>query len=170
MLSQTRLGFVILVITVTALADSPVATWKIDELLSDDRVAKAVEIEIREDPVYFEAKRYLAAPLSAIVAAEAAQLPEEHLSAAVVVFDCSDDYASQMTLERFLSSEAWIAFCDLDAPEGESWINGRRGPSPAKMGRAYVIWPKVDPSDRCYTWPYAVEAVRLVVEEVGSLP
>lgn len=128
----------------------------IDALLTADRLRLATLIEIPKDPVYFQAKRYLAVPLKDTIAALAKQEEADE-----IVFECVDDYASRMLLDDFFAGDPWLAFRDADAREGEAWVQQSKGPSPEKMGKAYVIWRDAEKPGEL-TWPYAVERIRVV--------
>lgn len=128
----------------------------IDALLTADRLRLAIVVEIAKDPVYFQAKRYLAVPIKEAIAALALRVAGDE-----IVFECVDDYASRMPLADFLAGDPWLAFRDLDAADGEAWIRRPKAPSPEKMGKAYVVWRNAKNPGKL-TWPYAIERIRVV--------
>ncbi|TWT40775.1 TIGR03792 family protein [Botrimarina hoheduenensis] len=138
-----------------------VTHWRVSELLTTERLALTGIVSIPRDPVYHMAKRFIAVPLTPVIEAATKDWHPARVDRCVVVFDCVDDYRSQMPLRRFLSQSAWLAFRDAEAPQGQRWMSDQ-GPAPAKMGEAYVVWPGVDTADRSFTWPYAVTRVRLL--------
>ncbi len=134
----------------------------IGAVLSAERVRLARVVEVARDPVYHGPKRYLGIPLSQALQPLATGLSEAERARADVVFDCGDDYHSTVPLRRALQGDGWIAFRDLAAADGRAWTEPRRGPSPAKMGRAYVVWTGLD-EPLSVTWPYGIRRIRLVV-------
>lgn len=130
----------------------------IDALLGRDALLSAAEVVVPQDPVYFSEKRYLAVPIHQAV--ETLVPTDADPESLEVVFACTDDYHSRMPLIDFLAGDPWLAFRDLDAPDGAAWFANPKGPPPEKMGRAYVVWRGADRPDSL-TWPYAVERIRV---------
>lgn len=135
----------------------------IDAVLTAQNLTHAKVIRIKRDPVYFRPKRYLAVPLRPALEGLANGLDRSQRAKTQLVFDCADNYHSKMPLDRALAGDAWIAFRDLEAADGESWVTRNNGPSPAKMGRAYLIWPDFD-DPASVTWPYGIQRLRLVTQ------
>lgn len=135
----------------------------IDSLLNREALLSATEVGVAKDPVYFRPKRYLAVPIREAIER---LVPKGTDPASLeVVFDCTDGYHSRMSLEDVLTGEPWLAFRDLDAPDGRVWFKNPKGPPPRKMGRAYVVWRNADnPAE--LTWPYAVERIGVVRRSV----
>lgn len=131
----------------------------IDGLLNREALLSAVEVGVAKDPVYFRPKRYLAVPIHQAV--ETLVPTDAHPASLEVVFDCTDDYHSRMPLADFLAGDPWLAFRDLDAPDGQAWFKNPKGPPPKKMGRACIVWRGAERPDSL-AWPYAVERIRLL--------
>ena len=121
-----------------------------------ERACGARDIEV-EDPYYERQKRFRACPLGAVFeagfGAPAAQLQGED-----VVFRALDGYAKVSTPARVAEGGGFVAFRDLDRPEGF----GPFGRSATNPGPFYVVWTKPAQRDtHRYPWPYQLAAIEV---------
>ena len=102
--------------------------------------SKAQEILISNDAVYHQSKTYHAYPLAEVVTKwlkDGGYAPDQW----EIVFECEDGYAPTTSLEHAFSGEAYLAFADLNAPEGAPWTPKNKGDgNPIKFAPYYLVW------------------------------
>src|SRR5262245_28118043 len=109
-----------------------------------------------DDPYYERRMRYRACPLAA-VAEVGFGTPASRLEGEDVVFRAHDGYAKVSTPARLAEDGGFLAFRDLDRPEGFATFGRAIDPSPF-----YVVWTKPSQHDtHGYPWPYQLAAIEV---------
>jgi len=121
-----------------------------------ERACGARDIEV-DDPYYERRMRFRACPLAAVAEAGFGT-PATQLEAEDVVFRALDGYAKVSTPARLAEDGGFLAFRDLDWPEGFATF-GRAAINP---GPFYVVWAKPAQHDpHRYPWPYQLAAIEV---------
>ena len=124
------------------------------EALTRSCAARDVELD---DPYYEAQKRFRACPLATVIEAGFGA-PPARLEATDVVFRARDGYAKVSTPAHLAEDGGFLAFRDLDRPEGFTPF-GRGAVDP---GPFYVVWTKPSQRDtHRYPWPYQLAAIEL---------
>ncbi|MEL6845078.1 MAG: hypothetical protein AAFP02_17870, partial [Bacteroidota bacterium] len=75
-----------------------------------------------------------------------------------IVFECKDGYLAPNQLrEVYEAGGGYLAFRDLDAPEGKNWPADME----AKYAPYYLVWKDVPADDHHLAWPYGLVKIRL---------
>lgn len=121
---------------------------------------EAIDVQVAYDPVFTTPKRYKAIPFIPYLEKV---LSEEQLDTAglELVFICKDGYNPSMPISKVLAHQPYLAIQDLDAPEGELWMDTLQG----LWWPYYLVWPDHDKGDKGYTWPYGLSFIRLINAE-----
>lgn len=112
-------------------------------------------IHIPFDPFFKAAKTYRAFPLTENLEAF---FGKENLDTSLqVIFECADGYKPHMSLEMVLAGNGYLAYRDIDAPEGQHWPD-----SVAKtLSPLYLVWPGMEKGSADYVTPYALVGIGL---------
>jgi mono/diheme cytochrome c family protein len=140
--------------TLEFLSDGAVVRRLDADALERDCGARDIEVD---DPYYERQKRFRACPLGAVFEAGFGA-PATRLQGEDVVFRALDGYAKVATPARVAEDGGFVAFRDLDRPEGFTPF-GRSATDP---GPFYVVW--IRPAQRDthrYPWPYQLAAIEV---------
>jgi len=150
----------------TLSAPASVAAFPEFDLVSIDASAwkeHAVEINVPHDEVYHQAKSYRAYPLNVILEKwlVGENYPSEDWE---LVFECQDGYAPTTSLTRARSGDAYLAFADVDTPDGAAWTPTTKGNGDRiTFAPFYGVWTTADRTEaKKGPWPYNLVKLRLV--------
>lgn len=124
-------------------------------LLENTRV-----ISLSKDPVYMKKKRYNAISLKEILETYSSA-KKQNAAETKVVFECEDGYKPEMSLEKLLTSKAYLAVSDVDAPKDTEWEPLMDKGREIKMEPFYVVYEGVSGDDISYKWPYNLVKIHL---------
>jgi cytochrome c2 len=130
------------------------------ELKEKGLLEKTQVVTVNEDPVYSKKKRYNAISLKEILE-NYSSAKNQNAAETKVVFECEDGYKPEMPLERLLSSKAYLAVDDVDAPKGKEWEVLLKNGEEVKIAPFYVVYEGVSPTDAEYKWPYNLVKIHL---------
>lgn len=142
--------------TVQSTTDSTV----IDLVAKKASLGTPETITVTNDPVFHRNKTFAAIPLVTVlkqIPAYARLKPDE----TQVVFECEDGYNPSMPLSKVLTSKAYLAVKDKDAPAGEDWTTLQKGPETKKIAPFYICYTDVKGDDPTYKWPYNLVRISL---------
>ena len=108
---------------------------------------------VNEDPVYHKTKKFNSLPLKAFLE-EFSSVETLNIAETKVIFECEDGYKPEMSLEKLLSANSFLAISDVDAPKGREWEQIFKDGHEMKAEPFYVIYEGVSPKDGAYKWPY----------------
>jgi mono/diheme cytochrome c family protein len=118
-------------------------------------------VEVREDPYYGRAKRFLACPLREVLALGFGAPPQPG-SDEDFFFRARDGYVKLTSAARLAEPGGYLAFADADRTRGDDpgWEPiDRRQVSPAPL---YVVWTGPGQNDpHLYPWPYQLAAIEI---------
>ncbi|MEM7383586.1 MAG: TIGR03792 family protein [Verrucomicrobiota bacterium] len=123
---------------------------------------RAVLVEVPHDGVFKRAKRYRGVPVAKLL--DGILKPDHRADPASwdVMFECEDGYAPTASLVAALSPTAHVAIADLDARDGEHWVQKGNG-KPLVFAPAYLVWSDPDKATaKKRPWPYALARIRVV--------
>ncbi len=129
--------------------ENEIPYWPLDvEKLKGDTV-----IHVPFDPYFKTAKTYRAFPLASNLRAFLGSgIIDTSLD---VIFECTDGYRPHMPLEKVLRGNGYLAYRDLEAPEGKQWHDSVAQTMPP----FYLIWPDAATESKDYVRPYALKGV-----------
>src|SRR6218665_548956 len=130
------------------------------ELKDKGLLEKTQVVTIAEDPVYAKKKRYNAISLKEILEKYSSAKNQNPVETKVV-FECEDGYKPEMPLDKLLSSKAYLAIDDVDAPKDKEWETLMKNNEEVKMAPFYVVYEGVSPTDVDYKWPYNLVKIHL---------
>ncbi|MBA4851841.1 cytochrome c family protein [Emticicia sp. BO119] len=131
------------------------------ELKEKGLLEKTKVITVNEDPVYLKKKRFNAISLKEILE-NYTSAKKQNPAETKVVFECEDGYKPEMPLEKLLSSKAYLAVSDVDAPKDKEWaLVKKSNGEEIKMEPFYVVYEGVSPTDVDYKWPYNLVKIHL---------
>lgn len=140
-----------------AINQSNMITIDLTELVISGKMPKEERIHIDYDPVLKKEKEYLAYSLNAVLAPYIQQMELTDSNKALLTFFCKDGYAPNRYLEAVLPHEGYIAFKDLEAPEGKNWIDSLA----FKLSPFYLVWKNSPDRKRAATWSYGLDKIRI---------
>lgn len=117
-------------------------------------------ISLSKDPVYMKKKRYNAISLKEILETYSSA-KKQNAAETKVVFECEDGYKPEMSLEKLLTSKAYLALSDVDAPKDTEWEPLMNKGREIKMKPFYVIYEGISGDDISYKWPYNLVKIHL---------
>jgi cytochrome c2 len=117
-------------------------------------------VEIQNDPVYHKSKRFNALPLNAILK-KYSSIKSLKIADYKMVFECEDGYKPEMSLEKLINANAFLAISDVDAPKGRDWEQIIKEGHEMKAAPFYVVYTNVNPRDGSYKWPYNLVKMHL---------
>ncbi|GAB5528179.1 MAG: cytochrome c [Roseivirga sp.] len=122
------------------------SVWQLDRhTLEGDTI-----IHIAYDPFFNTSKSYRAFPLASNLRLF---LGDKINTASLdVIFKCADGYKPHMPLEKVLAGNGYLAYHDMEAPEGKHWPDSLA----ETLSPFYLVWPDVDPQIKDYARPYAL--------------
>lgn len=132
----------------------------LSELKEKGLLEKTQVVTVNEDPVYAKKKRYNVIPLKEILE-NYSSAKNQNPAETKVVFECEDGYKPEMPLEKLLSSKAYLAVSDVDAPKDREWEILMKNGQEVKMEPFYVVYEGVSPADVDYKWPYNLVKIHL---------
>lgn len=118
-------------------------------------------VVVADDPVFHQKKTYKAIPLQTILDTFLPAYKNLNRSETQIVFECEDGYNPSMALEKVLSKKAFLAVADVDAPQGQDWINPTKEGREMKIAPFYIVYTDVPGSDVSYKWPYNLVKISL---------
>ena len=128
---------------------------------------KSQVVSVKFDHFFKEEKRYLAFPLDEVLDLH---IPEGLNPAELAIsFVCTDGYKPSMTLDNVRLKKAYVAYKDLDTPEGQSWPDS----VVKKFNPYYLIWEEVPYGNNDFTWPYGLAEITInhfKAEFAGAYP
>jgi len=124
-------------------------------LLENTRV-----ITLSKDPVYMKKKRYNVILLKEILETYSSA-KKQNAAETKVVFECEDGYKPEMSLEKLLTSKAYLAVSDVDAPKDKEWEPLVEKGREIKIEPFYVVYEGVSGDDINYKWPYNLVKIHL---------
>jgi cytochrome c2 len=130
------------------------------ELKEKGLLEKTQVVIINEDPVYAKKKRYNVISLKEILE-NYSSAKNQNPAETKVVFECEDGYKPEMPLEKLLSSKAYLAVSDVDAPKDRDWEVLMKNDQEVKMEPFYVVYEGVSTTDVDYKWPYNLVKIHL---------
>jgi cytochrome c2 len=117
-------------------------------------------VEIQNDPVYHKSKRFNVLPLNAILEKHS-NIKSLKIADYRMVFECEDGYKPEMSLEKLVNANAFLAISDVDAPKGRDWEQIIKDGHEMKAAPFYVVYTNVNPKDGSYKWPYNLVKMHL---------
>ncbi|MCP4327099.1 MAG: cytochrome c [Alphaproteobacteria bacterium] len=139
-------------------ANDDAATLDLHQLAAQGRMPASVDIKTENDIVYHKAKHYSGYPLRNLLAL-IPKLDDLRRGGAEIVFTAEDGYRATMGLDEALAANGVVAFRDLDAPAGKKWVPFTHGKQTITPAPYYLVWPKQDPSNWAYSWPYQLAKI-----------
>lgn len=133
------------------------------DLLDLQRTKKLGEdtiVTVINDPVYHKTKKYKAVNARNLLKNEI-DLTKIDSKNTKIVFECIDGYQPEMPLELFLNAKPFLAFQDLDAPNGEKWEKIVKGENEMDADPFYLVYESVSKKDSLYKWPYNLIKIHL---------
>lgn len=142
------------------LSSSDSISIDLSELKEKGLLEKTQVVIIAEDPVYGKKKRYNVIPLKEILE-NYSSAKNQNPAETKVVFECEDGYKPEMPLEKLLSSKAYLAVSDVDAPKDKEWEVLLKNGEEVKIEPFYVVYEGVSPTDVDFKWPYNLVKMHL---------
>ncbi|AWG22153.1 hypothetical protein FFWV33_11835 [Flavobacterium faecale] len=136
-------------------------------LFEKNREGKDTVITIVEDPVYHKTKRYKAVNALHLLQNEL-ELSKIDSKNTKIVFECKDGYQPEMPLDLFLKAKPFIAYQDVDAPEGKKWETINKNGNEMDAAPFYLVYPAVSPKDSQYKWPYNLVKIKLEASNTNT--
>lgn len=132
----------------------------LQELKEKGLLEKTQVITINQDPVYSKKKRYNVISLKEILESYSSA-KKQNAAETKVVFECEDGYKPEMPLDKLLSSKAYLAVSDADAPKDKEWEVLMKNGQEVKIAPFYIVYEGVAPDDISYKWPYNLVKIHL---------
>ncbi|MCW2118540.1 c-type cytochrome [Flavobacterium sp. 7A] len=136
------------------------ATLDLVALFEQNKQGKDTIITVVDDPVYHKTKKYKAINAAYLVQNET-NLSKIDIQNTKIVFECKDGYKPEMPLELFLKAKPYIAFQDIEAPEGANWESILKNGIQMDAAPFYLIYPSISTKDQQYKWPYNLIKIML---------
>lgn len=135
-------------------SDVTIDLMALDGLFTVDTIT----VEIENDQVFKKNKKYLAYPLQPILE----QTIRDHnidILSTEIIFACTDGYRPSNRLQDVMDhGKGFLAFRDLEAPEGQSWS----GEESEKYAPFILVWKNLSADDKKLAWPYGLYSLSLV--------
>ncbi|TDD97019.1 c-type cytochrome [Flavobacterium cellulosilyticum] len=135
------------------------------DLQAKNRLGKDTVVTIINDPVYHKEKKYKAVSATQLIKNEI-DLTKIDPQKTKIVFECMDGYQPEMPLDLFLKSNAFLAFQDIDAPNGSKWVPINKNGNKMIAEPFYIVYESVSENDSRYKWPYNL--VRIYLEPLNK--
>lgn len=130
------------------------------ELQNEGVFDEGEEIVVPRDFIYKTEKKYRGISLKNLLASKVPLHKLDHDNIRLL-FICDDNYIVSMPLDKALSKSAFIAYKDLDAPQGENWINFMKDGKPTSPAPFFMVWKDAPVDDNSYVWPYQLNTIQL---------
>jgi len=124
-------------------------------LQAKNKLGKDTVITVINDPVYHKTKKYQAVDALLLLKKEI-DLSKVDIKNTLIVFECIDGYKPEMPLELFLEAKSFLAFKDVDAPEGSNWEKIVKNGNEMNADPFYLVYTSVPAGSEEYKWPYNV--------------
>lgn len=130
------------------------------DLQKKNKLGKDTVVTIINDPVYHKAKKYKAVSASLLIRNQI-DLTKIDPKNTKIVFECIDGYKPEMPLELFLNVNPYLAFKDVEAPEGSNWEKIIKNENEMSAAPFYIVYTSVPEKDSLYKWPYNLVRIYL---------
>lgn len=141
----------------------------LQELNSKKALPETKVIASENDPVYHKTKRFNAFALKPFLD-NYWHFDKLKNTDWKIVFECEDGYKPEMTLEKFLSVNSFLAVSDVDAPEGQSWEKLLKNGNEMIIEPFLLFYDKaVSPDDKNFKRPYNLTKIHLQPTQTDEL-
>ena len=130
------------------------------DLQAKNKLGKDTIVTIVNDPVYHKTKEYKAVSASLLIQNEI-DLTKIDTKNTKIVFECIDGYKPEMPLDFFLKANPYLAFEDVEPPEGEKWETIIKDGNEMNAEPFYIVYTSVSEKDTSYKWPYNLVKMHL---------
>ena len=130
------------------------------DLQKKNKLGKDTVVTIVNDPVYHKAKKYKAVSASVLIKNQI-DLTKIDPKNTKIVFECIDGYKPEMPLEQFINANPYLAFQDVEAPEGSNWEKIIKNGNEMSAAPFYIVYTSVPEKDSQYKWPYNLVRIYL---------
>lgn len=138
------------------------------DLQKNDKLGKDTLVTVINDPVYHKTKKYQAVNAVNIVKNEV-DLSKIDIKNTITVFECIDGYKPEMPLELFLKAKPYLAFKDVDAPNGSNWERIIKDGNEMNADPFYLVYTSAEAvKNQEYKWPYNVIKFQLVPKNINN--
>jgi cytochrome c2 len=145
----------------TQITTSDSLTLDLVTLQKKDLLTKTTVITVADDPVYHTTKRYDALPLRELLKTYT-RIKNIEADKYQIVFECEDGYKPMMPLDKFLTTQSFLAIRDVDAPKGELFSPIIKDGQHMKAEPFYLVYQGVSINDTDLKWPYNLTKIHLV--------
>lgn len=143
-----------------AMVSQPNLSLDLVALFEQNKQGQDTVLTVVDDPVYHKNKRYKAVNAVYLLQNEMG-FSKIDIQNTKIVFECIDGYKPEMPLELFLKAKPYIAFQDMDAPNGVKWETISKNGNPMNAAPFYLVYPSISPRDNRYKWPYNLIKIKL---------
>lgn len=143
-----------------AMVSQPNLSLDLVALFEQNKQGQDTVLTVVDDPVYHKNKRYKAVNAVYLLQNETG-FSKIDIQNTKIVFECIDGYKPEMPLELFLKAKPYIAFQDMDAPNGVKWETISKNGNPMNAAPFYLVYPSISPRDNRYKWPYNLIKIKL---------
>src|SRR6478609_9046008 len=146
----------------------PKMEMNLESLQAKNELGKDTVVTVINDPVYHKTKKYQAVNALDLLKNEI-DLSKVDIKNTLIVFECIDGYKPEMPLELFLKTKAFLAFKDVDAPEGFNWEKILKDGNEMNADPFYLVYTSIPANNEEYKWPYNVIKFHLVAKNKNAV-